>query len=96
MRIIRRASPEGVANAVQAMRDRSDSTDALARIDVPTLIVCGAEDVVTPLSDSRFIHERIPGSVLETIEGAGHLSSMERPAAVNHVMREFLARLIYA
>ncbi len=95
-RIIRRATADGVANAVEAMRDRPDSTDALATIDVPTLIVCGAEDVATPPSDSRYMHDRILGSVLEIIEGAGHLSSLERPAAVNHVMREFLARLIYA
>jgi pimeloyl-ACP methyl ester carboxylesterase len=51
--------------------------------------------MATPPDESRHMHDRIPGSVLEIIEGAGHLSSLERPAAVNHVMQEFLAGLIY-
>lgn len=94
--MISRASVQGVVDAVKAMMDRPDSVEALATITVPTLIVCGAEDVVTPPEESRLMHDRIAGSVLETIEGAGHLSSLERPAAVNHVIAEFLAELIYA
>ena len=94
--MISRATVEGVVSAVNAMMDRPDSIAALATINVPTLIVCGAEDVATPPDESRLMHDRIAGSTLEIIEGAGHLSSLERPAAVNHVMREFLARLIYA
>jgi 3-oxoadipate enol-lactonase len=94
--MIARASVQGVVDAVNAMMDRPDSIAALATITVPTLIVCGAEDVSTPPEESRLMHDRIAGSALEIIEGAGHLSSMERPAAVNHVIREFLAELIYA
>ncbi len=94
--MISRATVHGVVDAVNAMMDRPDSIPALATINVPTLIVCGAEDVATPPDESRLMHDRIPRSTLEIIEGAGHLSSLERPAAVNHVMREFLAELIYA
>ena len=94
--MISRASVQGVVDAVNAMMDRPDSVPMLATINVPTLIVCGTEDTVTPPEDSRLMHDRISGSALEMIEGAGHLSSLERPAAVNHVMREFLAELIYA
>jgi len=93
--IMQRATVDGIIGAVEAMMHRPDSNALLPTIDVPTLIVCGAEDVATPPEESRHMHDRIPGSVLEMIEGAGHLSSLERPSAVNHVMREFLAGLIY-
>ena len=65
-------------------------------IDVPTLIIVGQEDVATPVDEARKMHDAIAGSTLEIIEGAGHLSNLERPAAVNHVMSEFIGRLIYA
>ena len=93
--IMRRATVEGIIGAVEAMMNRPDSNALLPTIDVPTLIICGAEDAATPPDESRHMHDRIAGSVLEIIEGAGHLSSLERPAAVNHVMQEFLAGLIY-
>ena len=93
--IMMHATVEGIIGAVEAMMHRPDSNALLPTIDVPTLIVCGAEDVATPPAESRHMHDRIPGSILEIIEGAGHLSSLERPSAVNHVMREFLAGLIY-
>jgi len=93
--IMGRATVDGIIGAVEAMMHRPDSTALLPTIDVPTLIVCGAEDTAAPPDESRLMHDRIPGSVLEIIEGAGHLSSLERPAAVNHVIREFLAGLIY-
>lgn len=91
-----RQPAEGVIGALQAMIRRADSTPTLKTIDVPTLIVVGAEDVPTPVDDARKMHDAIAGSTLEIIEGAGHLSNLERPAAVTHVMSEFIGRLIYA
>ena len=93
--IMHQGTIAGIIGAVEAMMHRPDSNALLPTINVPTLIVCGAEDAATPPDESRHMHDRIPGSVLEMIEGAGHLSSLERPAAVNHVMQEFLAGLIY-
>jgi 3-oxoadipate enol-lactonase len=93
--IMARGSLAGVLGAIEAMMHRSDSNALLPTIDVPTLIICGAEDLATPPDESRHMHDQIPGSVLEIIEGAGHLSSFERPAAVNHVISEFLAGLIH-
>lgn len=86
---------DGIAAALGAMIDRPDSTATLATIDVPTLVIVGEEDAATPPDEARRIHDGIAGSTLEIVEGAGHLSSVERPAAVNHVMAEFLGRLIY-
>jgi pimeloyl-ACP methyl ester carboxylesterase len=83
----------GVVGALEAMIDRVDSRPTLATIDVPTLIVVGDEDVLTPPKDAREMHAGIADSRLEVIAGAGHVSNVERPAAVNHVLSEFFASL---
>jgi 3-oxoadipate enol-lactonase len=92
-RMMAQAPADGVIGALEAMMLRSDSTALLSTIDVPTLIVVGDEDVPTPPKEARAMHEKIAGSVLEVIAGAGHLSNLERPAAFNHVLTEFLVSL---
>lgn len=94
--MLERAPVEGIVGALEAMIARPDSTDTLATIDVPTLIVVGEEDALTPPSESRAMHERITGSRLELIAGAGHASAFERPSAFSHVLGEFLGALSYA
>jgi 3-oxoadipate enol-lactonase len=89
------ASVPGVIGALEAMRDRPDSTPLLATIDVPTLIVVGEEDVVTPVAEARAMHAAVRDSRLEIIERAGHLSNLERPSAFNTVLSEFVGRLLY-
>ncbi|MBX9929714.1 MAG: alpha/beta hydrolase [Gemmatimonadaceae bacterium] len=88
-----RAPVAGVTAALAALRDRPDSTPTLSTIDVPTLIICGDEDVLTPVAESRAMHHAISGSHLELLAGAGHVSNVERPAAFNHVLSEFLTQL---
>lgn len=90
------APVEGIIGALQAMMDRPDSTDLLPSIDVPTLIIVGEEDALTPVKESRAMHAAIPGSRLEILPGAGHVSNLEKPAAFNHVLSEFLSSLSYA
>lgn len=92
-RMISSSPTDGVIGALQAMMDRPDSTATLATISVPTLIVTGDEDTIIPIDDVRALHAAIRGSTLEVISGAGHLSNLERPAAFNHLVSEFLARL---
>lgn len=93
--IMARSSVEGIVGGLEAMRTRPDSTDLLAGIDVPTLIVVGAEDTVTPLKDARAMHAAIPSSRLEVIPEAGHLSNLERPAAFNTALSDFVGSLLY-
>lgn len=95
-RMISSAPVDGVVGALQAMMDRPDSTPTLATIDVPTLIVTGDEDTIIPVDDARAMNAAIRGSTIEVISGAGHLSNLERPAAFNHVVSEFLAKLTLA
>ncbi len=79
--------------ALRAMRDRPDSTSLLSAIAVPTLVVCGAEDTVTPPIVARGMVERIAGARYVEVEGAGHLSPLERPDRVSGAMQSFLAGL---
>jgi pimeloyl-ACP methyl ester carboxylesterase len=72
------------------MAERPDRTHLLPRIAVPTLVVVGEEDEITPPAESIVLRDRIPGARLVTVAGAGHLSSLEQPAAWNGALREFL------
>ncbi len=72
---------------------RADSTSTLREIRVPTLVVCGEEDTITPVAEAEAIHRGIAGSRLAVIPRAGHLSNLEEPAAYNAVLLEFLAGL---
>ena len=89
----RRASEDGVLGALDAMMARPDSTNTLASITVPTLIVVGDEDILAPPVEAEQIHALVPGSRLDVIRGAGHLSNMERPAAFNAVVSAFAATI---
>jgi 3-oxoadipate enol-lactonase len=88
--MIAAAPVEGIVGASEAMMARPDSTPTLATITVPTLVVVGEEDALTPPKEARAMHHTIAGSRLEIIPGAGHVSSAERPAAFNQVVGEFL------
>ncbi len=89
------APTEGVVGGLIAMSNRRDSTDLLAEIDCPTLVVSGAEDTFTVPAEMRALADAIPGSRLEVIQGGGHVCPFEKPAAFNHVVAEYLARLAY-
>ncbi len=78
----------GVRAAVQAIRDRPDSTPLLGSIHCPTLILCGEEDTLTPPSASEAMHRAIPGSRLVLLPGAGHLSNLEDPRAFSRALEE--------
>ena len=94
-RMIAQGRVEGIVGGTQAMMTRPDSTPTLATIDVPTLVVVGEEDAITPRQDAEALHRGIAGSRLEVLQQAGHLSNVERPAAFNTVMSEFLGSLLY-
>ena len=70
-----------------------DITEAVAEIRIPTLVICGAEDKMTPPSLSQFIGDRISGARLNMIEGAGHFVMMENPEAFNETLTVFVNSL---
>jgi 3-oxoadipate enol-lactonase len=86
-------SPRGAAAALRGMALRRDQTDTLSKIDVSTLVVVGSDDVITPPSDAEAMHQRVGSSRLVVIEGAGHVSNLERPDEFNRALEEFLEGL---
>lgn len=72
-----------------ALMAEADHRDLLPRITVPTLLVWGQSDVRSPLSVARQFEEAISDTELVVIEGAGHLSNLERPERVNEAVRQF-------
>jgi pimeloyl-ACP methyl ester carboxylesterase len=90
--MIRGQAAEAVAQASTAMAHRPDSRPDLPTIDVPTAVVVGEEDTITPLEMSQTMSEAIPGATLSIIPSAGHLSNIEGPAAFGTAMRAWLRR----
>ena len=80
----------GFIGALEALKNRIDSTDSLAKVTVPTLIIVGENDAITPPEAARKLHEHIGGSQLVVIPGAGHISNMESPETFNGALAEFL------
>ena len=84
----------GLVGALGAMRDRVGSEPLLATLaGIPTLVIVGAADILTPPDQARAMAEAIPGAQLAVIPGAGHLPPVEQPAATSQSLREFLRSL---
>ncbi len=89
-RIAGSQSPDGIVAALQALRDRPDSTPFLGAITVPTLVLVGAEDALTPPAVAATLANGIPAAQLVLLEKAGHLSNLEQPEAFNAAVLSFL------
>jgi pimeloyl-ACP methyl ester carboxylesterase len=89
--LMERAPVPGIVAALGAMRDRPDSLDLLPTLaGLPTLVVVGAQDQITPPEAARRIAGGVPGARLEVIPGAGHLAPAEQPELVNRRVQGFL------
>lgn len=85
--------PAGFVGGLEAMKARPDRSSELAAITVPTLIIVGEKDGITPPAAARTMHEHIAGSRLVVLPEAGHLSNLEAPEAFNGALGEFLGGL---
>ena len=83
--------PEGAAAALRGMAEREDQTELLGKITVPTLILVGAEDAITPVADSEKMNQLITDSRLLVLENAGHVSNLERTEEFNEALLNFLS-----
>ena len=90
-RMILDTDPAGAMAASEALRERPDSGKDLATIDVPTVVVVGEEDVLTPPEFARSMAQRIAGARLVEVPRSGHVSSLEAPDAITDVLRDVLA-----
>ncbi|MEM1365010.1 MAG: alpha/beta fold hydrolase [Pseudomonadota bacterium] len=74
----------------KALMNRPDQTESLGGINVPTLVMCGREDALCPVSRHEKMAELIPGADLQVIEDAGHLPVLEKPAETNAAIGKWL------
>lgn len=84
------AAPAAIVHALMAMAGRGDSRPLLPHISVPTLVLAGAHDPLAPPEESRAWSALVPGAAFELIEGAGHVSNLERPQQFSSRLRRFL------
>jgi 3-oxoadipate enol-lactonase len=89
--VMLRTPPEGIAAALRGMARRNDVTAELAKIDVPTLVLCGEHDSISTPAEMRQIAAAMPAAEYVEIAGAGHMAPLENPSLVNAKIREFLA-----
>jgi len=90
--IVLQQDPAPFAAQVGAILDMSDDMkDELAHISVPTLVVVGSQDILTPVGDSEELADRIAGAQLVVIPGAAHGVMVESPVAYNDAVMKFLS-----
>jgi pimeloyl-ACP methyl ester carboxylesterase len=88
--MMRGAPPAGAAAALRGRALRPDYTDVLGQIRVPAVVLVGADDEFTPVSDATYLADRIAGARLVVLAGAAHLPNLERPAEFNAALTRFL------
>ena len=84
----------GTAACARALGDRADSWQTLATIHVPTLIIVGDQDAITPPDLAKEMHAKIAGSQLAIIKGAGHMPPVEQPQPTADAINGFLGHLV--
>lgn len=85
-------APLGICGTLVALASRTDTTASLSQIKVPTLILVGEQDAITPVSASQSLHDKIPGSEMVVIPNAAHMSNFENTEAFNAALLKFLKR----
>jgi pimeloyl-ACP methyl ester carboxylesterase len=88
--IATRQPVEGIVAALKALRDRPDANPGLPHIAVPTLVLVGEQDGITPPDKAKVLADSIPNARLVSIPDAGHLANLENESAFNAAVREFL------
>ncbi|MCU0509302.1 MAG: alpha/beta fold hydrolase [Anaerolineae bacterium] len=90
--MILRQPVEGMAGALEAMRDRADATDLLTGVTVPAAVIVGEADVITPVSVAEDLARRLPDARLVVVPRAGHMAPVEAPQEVNAALLELARR----
>ena len=91
--VMERTTARGIAGTLRGMAVRPDRRGDLARINVPTLVLVGEEDVITPPAVAKSLAEAITGASLEVVPSAGHMAPYENPSVANAAILRFLKSL---
>jgi pimeloyl-ACP methyl ester carboxylesterase len=89
-RMMLKMSPEGISLVQKGMAERPDSVPTLKTVNVPTLVVVGDEDVLSPPADAETMRQNIAGSLLKVIPRSGHFAVWEQPEEAGKIVRRFL------
>ena len=92
-RMMTATRPESAAAALRARAGRPDYRELLTSVTVPALVVVGADDTYTPVSDAEAMHAALPDSVLHVVGRTAHMPNLERPKEFNEALESFLARI---
>ncbi|MEM1546476.1 MAG: alpha/beta hydrolase [Candidatus Methanomethylicia archaeon] len=87
-----KTSPEVIYGDFEAC-DKFDLMNQISSISVKTLIICGSDDLLTPVKYSKYLNEKISGSTLRVVEGSGHMVMIEKPEEFNNILYEFIHSL---
>jgi len=93
-RMMTATDPRGAAAALRGRALRPDYRPLLTRLTVPALVIVGADDTYTPVSDAEAMHTALPDSTLHVIEHAAHMPNLERPTEFNRALADFLTTRI--
>ena len=93
LNLIRGNSPLGICGSLLALASRTDTTAALAKMNVPALILVGEEDKLTPPLVSESMAKALPRAAMHVIPASAHLSNLENPIVFNEKLSVFLKQL---
>jgi pimeloyl-ACP methyl ester carboxylesterase len=85
-------NPLGVKGCLLAMAVRTDTTGTLSKINIPTLIICGSEDKLTPPEVMKTMADKMQNSKFVLVDDAGHMTPIENPQLVNKSIKDFLVQ----
>ncbi len=88
--VIASSNPQMIAETQLALASRNDASTWLPKIQIPTLLICGELDQISPVEQMQTMAEALPDAALEIIDGVGHMAPLENPQKVNEVIRRFL------
>lgn len=88
-----KTKPQGAASALLGMAEREDQREFISTVAVPTMILVGREDAITPVADSEKMQSKIAPSHLVVLDNAGHVSNLEQPEGFNFALLKFLDRV---
>jgi pimeloyl-ACP methyl ester carboxylesterase len=87
-------SADGIAGALRGMAERPDVTAELPQLSLPTLVVCGEHDAISPPDEMRAMAAAIRGSRFVLVPRAGHMAPLEQPSTVNEAIEAFLGSIV--
>lgn len=90
-KVVMSTAPVAIAAGHRGMAARPNLTDALPSIQVPTLVIVGEHDAITPAAEMKSLADALPNATFALISNAGHMAPMENPGEVNSAIRKFLA-----